>query len=75
MFQLKEDEAMSEVREWKRLCNESVAHLPRREALIKRLTDALESTRAMGLLELGGRNRHLLQRWEANSLLSSLDAE
>jgi len=51
MYPIKEDKTLLEVQEWKRSRNESVAHLPRREALSKRMEDALANARAMGCLQ------------------------
>jgi hypothetical protein len=49
MSEVKESNAMLEVREWKAAAWRSVAHLPLREAIRKRLADSAKTTERLGL--------------------------
>lgn len=49
MSNLKESEAMLEVRAWKAECDAEVAHLPDREAVRKRLTDSARVAERLGI--------------------------
>lgn len=73
MLQLKEDEAMAEVRQWKQECNDSVAHLPRREALRKRLEDSNATARSLGFFDPNRERRRLPKMWDTVELMQSIE--
>jgi len=49
MTEIKESKAMLEVREWKAAAWRTVAHLPLREAIQKRLADSAKTAERLGL--------------------------
>ncbi len=49
MIEAKESKALLEVREWKAAAWRTVAHLPLREAIRKRLADSAKSVERLGL--------------------------
>jgi len=73
MLQLKEDEAMAEVRAWKKECNDSVAHLPIDEALQKRLEDSEATARSLGFFDPNREPRRLPKMWDTVELMQSIE--